>query len=798
MLTDLRLALRSLARRPTSILLPIFSLALGIGAATGVFSIVHAILLRPLPYHDPDRLVRAFEVSTPAQGADLRSIAIPTLSDWRRDVHLFEGLALYGPATFDLAGRDGAEQVDGAITSASFFGVLGVSPLWGRAFTEDEERPGSVPVAVIGYGLWQRRFGGSQDVIGRTVRLNRQSFTVIGVVPPRFAFPAGAEVWASLAIDEEYGARGARHMSGLARLKPDVSLASATTDLLAAERRLATRYPENYAERGVRLIPLEERIVGGVRPALLVLSGAVVLVLLIACVNVANLLLTRATARRHEMAICLAIGASRLRLARQMLFEALALFVTSGLIGLAVAATVVQTVRRLSANVLPRAETVELNSSVALFAALIALATGVVFGLVPAWQASSVPPAASLLEGRRGSTRGRSVGRLHGSLIVAETALAAMLLVGAGLMVRSLQQLTRVDPGLPVANVLTFDLSAPPAVARQRDSLVEFFREVRERATGIPGVRGVGLASRLPLSGADHSNGFRLEGETPDPQREHSAQDRSVSPGFFRVLGIPVLRGREFSDADSATSQPVMMVNATFARQYLTGDAVGQRVIPSRAGGVPREVVGIVGDTRQFSLDAPAAPEFYLPHAQDPWPFLSVAVRTAGDPTSVLPQLRSIVASIDPELPLRRVRTMEQTTSDEGTRRRMITVVLGVFAVVAYLLAAVGLYGVVAFAVAARTSEIGIRVALGAPRRHVVGLVVGRGVALALVGVACGLAAAFPLTRWLRDLLFGVTESDPVTLVAVGLLVPAIALLAAIVPTRRALAIDPVRAIRAE
>ncbi len=798
MLTDLRLALRSLMRRPASIILPIVSLALGIGAATGVFSIVHAILLQPLPYPDPDRLVRVFEVSTPAQGSELRSIAIPTLADWRRDVHLFNDLALYGPATFDLADGGGAEQIDGAITSASFFGVLGVSPVRGRVFTEDEERPGSVLVAVLGYGLWQRRFGGDIGVIGRTVRLNRQNFTITGVMPPRFAFPAGAEVWASLAIDEEYSARGARHLSGLARLKPDVSVASATTDLLAAEHRLATRYPENYRDRGVRLIPLAERIVGAVRPALLVLSGAVVLVLLIACVNAANLLLTRATARRHEMAICLAIGANRWRLARQMLCEALVMFVTSGLIGLGVAATVVQIARTLSADVLPRAETVELNWSVALFAALITIATGVVFGLVPAWQASSVPPGTSLLEGRRGSTGGRRVSRLHASLIVAETALAAMLLVGAGLLVRSLQELTRVDPGLPVANVLTFDLSAPPAIAKQRDTVVEFFRELRDRIARIPGVNGVGLASRLPLSGADHSNGFRLEGEPAGPEREHSAQDRAVSPGYFRALGIPLLRGREFTGADSATSQPVIVVNAAFARQYLSGDALGQRVTPTRAGGVPREVVGIVGDTRQFSLDAPATPEFYLPHSQDPWPFLSIAVRTAGEPTTVLPQLRSIVASIDPELPLRRVRTMEQMTSDEGARRRMITVVLGVFAVVAYLLAAIGLYGVIAFAVAARTSEIGIRVALGAPRRHVIGLVVGRGVALAVVGVACGLAAAMPLTRWLRDLLFGVTESDPLTLIGVGLLVPAIALLAAIVPTRRALAIDPVRAIRAE
>jgi putative ABC transport system permease protein len=327
--------------------------------------------------------------------------------------------------------------------------------------------------------------------------------------------------------------------------------------------------------------------------------------------------------------------------------------------------------------------------------------------------------------------------------------------------------------------------------------VVEFFRTVRGQVAAIPGVLGVGFASRLPLSGADHSNGFKLEGEMADPGRERSAQDRSVSPGYFRALGIPVLRGREFTDADSATSPPVIVVNAAFARQYLRSDAIGQRVVPSRAGGVPREVVGIVGDTRQFGLDAPVAPEFYLPHSQDPWPFLSIAVRTSGDPMTVLPQLRSMVATFDPELPLRRVRTMEQMTSDEGLQRRVVTVVLGVFAVVAYVLAAVGLYGVVALAVAARTSEIGIRVALGASRRHVIGLVIGRGVALAAVGVAGGLAAAMPLTIWLRDFLFGVTGNDPVTLVAVGLLVPAIALLAAIVPTRRALAIDPVRAIQA-
>lgn len=798
MLTDLRLALRSLVRRPAMSILSIVSLAVGLGVSTGVFSIVDAILLRPLPYPDPDRLVRVFEIATPAQGGELRSIAIPTLADWRRDVHAFDEIALYGPTTFDVAG-DAAEQVRGAVTSASFFAALKVSPLRGRTFTEEEERPGSPPVVMLGHGLWQRRFGGRADVVGQPLRLNRRMFTVIGVMPPRFDYPAGAELWTSLAVDEEYAARAARHMSGLARLKPGVSLASATDDLLAAEHRLAARYPDNYAERGVRLIPFAERVVGGVRPVLLVLSGAVVLVLLIACVNVANLLLTRALARRREIAVCLAIGASRARLARQMLFEALTLFIVAGTMGVGVAAAVVGTVRELSTDVLPRADTVALNWPAVLFAVLVAAATGLLFGCVPAWQASSTPPAAALADGRRGATGGPSVGRLRAGLIVVETGLAAMLLVGAGLLVRSLVQLNQVNPGLPIENVLTFSVAAPPIVARNPDAVIQFFRELRERIAGIPDVRGVAMGSRLPLSGADHSNGFRLSGEPVDPLREHSAQDRAVTPGFFRALGIPVLRGREFADPDTAKAQPVIVVNEAFARRYFPASGgIGEHVIPSRAGGVPREIVGVVGDTRQVGLDAPAVPEFYLPHAQDPWRFLGVAVRTTGDPTSIVPQLRAIVAALDPDVPLSDVRTLEQVTAEEGMRRRLVTGVLTVFAVAACGLAAIGLYGVVAFAVAARTSEIGIRLALGASRRHVVRVVVGRGISLAAIGAGCGLLAAWPLTRWLRDLLFGVTETDPLTLVGVAVLVPLVALLAAIVPTRRALAIDPVDALRTE
>jgi predicted permease len=799
MLTDLRRALRSLTHRPALTVLPLLSLLIGIGATTGVFSVVHAVLLRPLPYPDADRLVRVFEVGTPAQGGDLRSIAIPTLADWRRHVRLFEDIALYGATTFDLTEGGGAERVDGAIASASLFAVLGVSPASGRVFTSGEEQPGTAPVVVLSHGLWHRRFGGAVDVLGRTIRLNRRTFTVVGVMPAGFAYPAGAELWTSLAIDDEYDARGARHLSGLARLRPGVSLAAATADLLAAEQALAQVYPQNYAERGVRLIPLDERIVGGVRPALFVLAGAVLLVLLMACVNAANLLLARAIARRRDIAIAVALGAGRARLARQVLLEALALFVTAGLMGLALAAAIVQSARRLSAEVLPRAETIELHWPAVLFAVVVAGACGMLFGLVPVWQTFSVSPAASLLEGRRGTTGGRAVGRLRSALVVAQTAMAALLLVGAGLLVRSLQELNHVDAGLEVANVLTFDLSAPPAIASERDAVIGFFREVRDRTAAIPGVRGVALASRLPLSGADHSGGFRRDGEPVDPAREHSAQDRAVSAGFFRALGIPLLRGREFTDADHAGSSPVVVVNQAFVTQYFpTGDAVGQRIIPTRAGGVSREIVGIVGDTRQFALDRPALPEFYIPHAQDPWPFLAVAVRTTVDPASVLSEVRAIVAAIDPDLPLGNVQGMADAIATRGARRQLAATILGAFAVVAYGLAAFGLYGVVASTVAARTSEIGIRVALGASRSHVVRLAVTRGAAVAAVGVLTGLAAAVPLTRALRGLLFGVGTTDPFTFGLVGVLVTSIAVLAAIVPTLRALRVDPARALRGD
>jgi putative ABC transport system permease protein len=794
---DIGYGIRGLASRPVFTLTVILTLALGIGVATGVFSIVNGVLLRPLPYPDADRIVRVFETAPAAQGGELRSIAIPTLADWREQVRQFDGLALYGPVTFDVAGDERPEQIEGAAASAAFFPILGVRPLLGRTFTADEERPGAPLVVVLGHGLWQRRFGSDSSLIGKTIRLDRKAFTVVGIMPPRFAYPARAELWATLAIDDEYEARAARHMNGLGRLKPGATLAAATDDLLAAQRQLSRVYPENYAERGVRLIPLAEHLVGNVRGTLSVLAGAVTLVLLVACVNVANLQVARGSARRREIAIRRALGASKVRVARQLLIEAMLLFTAAGACGVGVASVVIRVARSFAATMLPRADSVQLDGMVILFAVGVTLVSTIIFGLGPALHGAASMPAASLLDGARGSTSGRSTGRLRSVLIVTETALAAMLLVGAGLLVRSVGELNHVDAGLPTENLLTFRISLPQENGSTAVTPAAFFRDLGERLAALPGVASVAMASRLPLSGSDHSNNFRLLDRRTGATVEHSAQDRAVSPAYFAALGIRIREGREFTDADGATAPPVAIVNASFALRYFPdGGAIGRRFTPSRAGGAEREVIGVVADTRQFGLDAATEPEFYIPHAQDPWPFLDVALRTGPPPFSVLPDVQNAIWSVDRELPLGGVRTMEQMIQEGGARRRVIAAVLAIFALSTYLLATIGLYGVIAYAVTQRTSEIGIRLALGAGQAGVRTAVIRHGVQLAAIGTIAGLAAAVPLTGALRGLLYGVSATDPATFLVVALLVPAIAFIASLIPARRAVRIDPASAMR--
>jgi putative ABC transport system permease protein len=641
-------------------------------------------------------------------------------------------VALFGPVSFDLAG-DRPAQLQGAAVSASFFSVMGVSPVYGRTFSPDEDRPGGPRAVVLGHTAWQQRFGGDPGIVGRSIRLDREPFTVIGVLPRGFEYPVGAQAFVSLATDHEFEAVAARHMGAIGRIRAGHDVSSSTADLLRVERQLAASDPKHYAEYGIQVIPLQERLVGDARPALRILAGAVVLVLLITCVNVANLMLSRAARRRREIALRLALGAKQARVARQLLLETLLVFGLAAVAGLGIAALIVRAAQSLGAAVLPRAATIQLDGTVLIFALLLAVATGLVTGILPALQASATTPRAALSDGTRGSGGPRSE-RARGLLIVAETGLTAMLLVGAGLMTRSMQRLNDVDPGFPTDRLLTFALSLPPGPRQEPEAVVRYFDQVRERIAAVRGVSAVAMTSRLPLSGEDHSNSFRLPGESSGTV--HSAQDRAISPGYFAAMGIPVLRGREFSGDDRTGSAPVVVVNASFARRYFPGtDPLGQRIRPSRAGDVEREVIGVVGDSRQFAIDLEAEPEFYLVHGQDPWPFLQLAVRTtADDPRLAIGAIEKAVWSLDPEMPLARVRTMDEMSAEGAARRRVAAICLSAFALIANLLAAIGLYGVISHAVTQRTGEFGIRMALGASAGGIARLVLGRGRAAGGVG----------------------------------------------------------------
>lgn len=793
---DLRYALRALSRRPAYTAAMIITLALGMGAATGVFSIVNGVLLRSLPYPDPHELTRIYETT---QSGELRSIAIPTLGDWRRTIRSFDAIALYGPTSFDYSDATRAEKLQGANASAALFSILGVRPMLGRAFLPSEDLPGAATVVLLSHRTWLRLFNGDSSVVGRSITIDRQPMTVVGVMPAGFAYPVGAEIWSPIGADAEYEARAARHMAAIGRLRDGVTFEQATRELLRQEHALAQVYPAIYEGRGIRLIPLDERIVGEVRPAILMLGGAVLLVLIVACANVANLLLARAASRQRELAVRTALGGSRGRIARQVFMESLVVFMLAGGVGVALALALVQIARGLPPDVLPRATEIDIDGAVLLFAIVASGMTASLFGLLPALQAARTAPNDALTDGSRGSTGGRRKGRARASLIVAEAAIAALLLVGAGLLVRSLQELNRVDPGFPADRVATFNVSAPSAMASDPRATVEFFRALRERLAAMPGVAGIAMASRLPLSGEDHSNGFRLPSDPSDKLHDRSAQDRAVSPGYFKAMGIRVVAGREFTESDGVNSAPVAMVNRAFADRYFPGvDPIGQRFTPSRAGGVSRQIVGVVADTRQFGLDEAALPEFYIVHAQDPWPFLNVAVRAAGNPSSLLPGIRQVIREIDPQLPVGNVRTIASMAADAGARRRLIATILGAFGIAAYLLAAVGLYGVISYAVAEETPSLGIRMALGAQRSQIARMVLQRALALAGLGVAVGLVASVPLTRFLRGLLYGIGEGDPVTYVGVAILLPLVAVLAAALPARRAMRIDPARAMRAE
>jgi predicted permease len=813
LLQDLRYGLRMLASNAGFAVVAVLTLTLGIGANTAIFSVINGVLLQPLPYQEPGRLLVMSE-KTP--DFDSMSISYPNFVDWQRESRSFASLGAYRWGSYDLSGAGMPEHLEGKMVTAGFFSTLGITPALGRDLAAEEDHLGANRVVLISGGLWKRRFGSSPDVIGKALTLNGQGYTVVGVIPAGFRFFGAAEVYTLLGQWDDVMARSREAHPGLravAHLKPGVTREQAQAEMNTVAAQLAQTYPKSNAHHGVTLRPLVQEVVGDVRPALLVLLGAVGFVLLIACANVANLLLARSTARRREMAIRAAIGASQGRMVRQLLTESVLLALAGGALGLLLARWGTQLVVAAIPGGLPRTENVGVDGWVLAFTLALSVATGVVFGLAPALQVSRLDLHTTLQEGSRGST-GSQRG-LRSVLVVAEVAASLVLLIGAGLMLKTMWELSRVSPGFNPQNLLTFSVGLSPANRSTPDRIRTAQKELIEGIQALPGVQAAGIVDDVPLSGSDSELPFWVAGRPrPNSQSEMLwALDYDVSPGYLRAMNIPLHRGRFISDADIKGSAPVAVVDDVMAKGLFPHqDPVGQSIriaVPEGLGpglDQPIEIVGVVGHVKHFGLDADASSkiqyQIYLPFAQLPDQIMPIVtgamtmmVRTTVDPLSVFSAVRHQVFR-GGDQPVFGVKTMEQIVSDSVAGQRFSMLLLGVFAGLALVLAAVGIYGVISYTATQRTHEIGIRMALGAKRTDVLRLVVGQGLRLSLLGVAVGLAAALGLTRLMSSMLYGVRPTDLVTFAAVPLLLAGVAILASYLPARRATKVDPMVALR--
>ncbi len=815
LLQDLRFGLRTLIKRPGLTCAAVLALALGIGATSAIFSVVHAVVLRPLPFRDPSRLVLVSETFTRGESQSDNLPASPAnFTDWRGQNDVFENVGAFVNNQFTITGQGEPERLRGTFASASVFQTLGVEPAVGRLYNEEEDRPGVGKVVLLSHRLWQRRFSGDPNVVDKQVTLNNESYTVIGVMPATFQsitrIPNGiqlfdSELWVPLfGFDPNFNSNRALHLlSVIARLKPDVSLASAQTEMSAIAARLVTEYPDTNADMGVRLYPVHGQLIGNVRTTLWILLGAVAFVLLIACANVANLLLAQATARQKEVAIRMALGASRSRLIRQMLTESVMLAAAGGAAGIFLAWWGVDLLIMLAPGDIPRVSQVDLDPWVIGFTAAVTVLTGLVFGLAPALAASRPKLNETLKEGGRGLSEGGRRLSLRSGLVMAEVALAVVLLIGAGLMVRSFLHLQQVSPGFNPSELLTMELSLPPTSYTRPEQRAAFFDSVIEKLKDAPGIEAVGATNALPFTYDMRQSGFTIDGRpAPDEGSTLSALTRVVSPDFFRALDIPIMAGRSFEPRDRAGAPDVMIVNQAFARRFFPGEEiVGKRVTSGRVevlGGaqVSREIVGVVGDVKHYGLDTEARPEMFFPHAQDPWPGMHLAVRSKSDAANITAAARNAVGEVDKNQPINDVKLMQDRLSGSVSRRRFNTTLLIIFAAVALVLAATGIYGVMSYSVTQRTHEIGIRMALGASSRDVLGMVLRQSAAIALAGLGIGIGAAAMLTRLMAGLLYKVSATDAATFVVVSALLTGVALAASYIPARRATKLDPMIALR--
>ncbi len=795
MMNDLRYTFRTLIKTPGFTAVAILTLALGIGANTAIFSVVNAVLLRPLPYQEPGQLIRLWQ-SRRLPPAPHGPVSPPAFADWRRENHSFERLAAFCGGHANLTGDAEPARLESLRVSADFFAALRVTPQFGRAFLPGEDRAGAGRVAVLSDALWRRRFAADPKAVGRTLTLDNESYAVVGVLPAQFRFAGDAQVFLPLTFNGDEGAnRGAHFLSVVGRLKPGVSLAQASTELTALAGRLGQEYAEDK-DWSVALLPMQEEVVGAMRTPLFILLGAVAFVLLIACANVANLLLTKASARQKEIAIRAALGANRTRIIRQLLVESVTLSLGGGVLGWLFAYWGLDLLRYVAADHLPRAQEVGLDARVLGFTLLVSALTGIVFGLAPAWQAARLDMNERLKEGGRGAASERR-NHTRGLLVISEVALSLVLLIGAGLLLKSLASLRAVDPGFRPGNVLTLQLSLPETRYARNEQRGAFVAEAVRRLEALPGVRAAGAASSLPLSGGMNSYSFEIEGGGA-PAGEHlSAEQDSVTPNYFAALGMTLVRGRLFTAQDRASAQPVVVINETVARRFFPNqDPLGRRI--TIAGPDPGAIVGIVRDVKQYALDRESPPHIYSPQSQKPDTDVTLFVRADGPPMNLASAARAAILGVDHDQPVSEVQPLERVLNDSVAQRRLTLWLLGAFALVALLLAAVGIYGVVAYSVARRTPEIGIRLALGAQRSDVLAMVFKQGMALTLIGIALGLAGAFALTRFLSTLLFGVAAADPATFALVSLALAVVASLACLIPARRATKVDPLAALRRE
>jgi len=797
-----------LVKNPGFTLVAVLTLALGIGANTAIFSVVDAALLRGLPYKDSERLVHLWETRR-SRDFEQREASYPDFQDWRAEgSEVFEGVAGYASQSFTLVDEGTPERARGAAVTANFFDLLGVQAARGRAFMTGEDKPEAQRVVLLSHGLWQRRFGGEQKVVGKQIALDGASFTVVGVLPADFDFAklGDVQLWIPLNPPPALAARRFQHwMHVVARLRPGVTLDAARARMSAVGERIAADDPASHAQTGVRVVPLHEEIIGQVKPVLFVLLGAVGFVLLIACVNVANLLLARSTARRKEMAIRSALGASRWRVVRQLLTESVLLSLAGGGLGLVLALwgvdLLVAAIPASQLGQMPYLRHLSLSTEVLLFTFALSLATGIVFGLTPALAASRTDLQDAMKEGARGSV-GRRTRSVRDVLVVAEVALALALLVGAGLLMKSLVRMLNVDPGFDTKNLLTMKVALPPLRYADNAKAVQFYDELLRRTAALPGVQSVAEVSNLPLSGDGGTGTPRVVGRAAPEGGLGESHLRTVSANYFGVMGVDVLKGRAFDERDDADAPPVLIVNKTFAERVFPGeDALGQRLTFKFTEAMPPfEIVGVVGDEKVTSLDARTTPVIYSPVAQGPDGQAALVVRSGADADSLAIAVRNEVRAIDAEVPVFAAQTMEQLVANSRATfmRRYPAYLIGVFACVALLLALVGIYGVISYAVTQRTREIAIRVALGAQSGDVMRLVLRHGLLLACVGVAIGVVVALVLSRLMSSMLFGVSAADPSVFGGVSLLLLAVALAACLIPALRASRVDPMVALRYE